>query len=177
MALVAEPGPALRDTWTGWWPETAELCPGAALLIERRGEDMTKLATGASLAVAGVLVGALAATSAERVAGSINDAVLVGRAESAVKRMFAHPGLIRFESESTRIVELENERIVCGWLNLGPRGQNGTYRHPRRAFSYRATSGDSMAAVLGDYSSSEISQIRDTQSPCGIGGEWIYGHG
>jgi hypothetical protein len=138
---------------------------------------MAKLAKGASLAVAGVLVGALAATSAERVAGSVSDAVLISRAESAVKRMFAHPELIRFEAESTRIVERENERFVCGWLNLGPRGQNGTYRHPRRAFTYRVTSEDGTASVLKDYSPSEISQIRDPQSPCGIGGEWIYGNG
>ena len=80
---------------------------------------MTKLATGTSLAVVGVLIGALAATSAERVAGPISDAILISRAESAVKRMFLHPELIRFESEATRIVEHENERFVCGWLNLG----------------------------------------------------------
>jgi hypothetical protein len=138
---------------------------------------VAKLAKGASLAVTGVLVGALAATCAERVAGSVSDAVLISRAESAVKRMFAHPELIRFEAESTRIVERENERFVCGWLNLGPRGQNGTYRHPRRAFTYRVTSEDGTASVLKDYSPSEISQIRDPHSPCGIGGEWIYGNG
>src|SRR5262245_57016773 len=136
---------------------------------------MAKLAKGASLAVTGVLVGALAATCAERVAGSVSDAVLISRAESAVKRMFAHPGLIRFESESTRIVGLENERIVCGWLNLGPRGQNGTYRHPRRAFTYRETPKDSSVYVLGDYSPSEISQMRDANTPCGIGGKWLQG--
>jgi hypothetical protein len=136
---------------------------------------MAKLVTGASLAVVGVLVGALAATSAERLAGPINDAVLISRAKSAVKRMFLHPELIRFESESTRIVEHENERFVCGWLNLGPSGQNGTYRHPRRAFSYRERSEDGRAYVLADYSPSEISRMRDPHKPCGIGGAWIQG--
>ena len=99
---------------------------------------MSKLATGTSLAVLGVLIGALAATSAERIAGPISDAMLISHAESAVKQMFVHPELIRFESESTRVVEHENERFVCGWLNLGPSGPNGMYRHPRRAFAYRS---------------------------------------
>jgi hypothetical protein len=139
--------------------------------------NMSKVAMGTSLAVAGVLMGALAGIGAEHLAGRISEAVLITRAESAVKRMFAHPELIRFEAESTRIVERENERFVCGWLNLGPRGQNGTYRHPRRAFTYRVTSEDGTASVLKDYSPSEISQIRDPHSPCGIGGEWIYGNG
>jgi hypothetical protein len=136
---------------------------------------MPKLGTGPGLAVLGVLIGALAATGAERVAGPISDAVLISRAESAVKRMFRHPELIRFESESARIVEHENERFVCGWLNLGPSGQNGTYRHPRRAFTYRETSEDSKAYVLADYSLSEISQMRNPDHPCGIGGGWIHG--
>jgi len=50
--------------------------------------------------------------------------------------MFAYPELIRFETEATRIIEVEDQRIVCGWLDLGPRGGNGTYRHPRRPFTY-----------------------------------------
>jgi hypothetical protein len=136
---------------------------------------VTKLATGTGLAVVGVLIGALAATSAERVAGPISDAILISRAESAVKRMFLHPELIRFESEATRIVEHENERFVCGWLNLGPSGQNGAYRHPRRAFTYRETSEDSRAYVMADYSPSEISQMRNPRNPCGIGGAWNTG--
>ena len=60
-------------------------------------------------------------------------------------------------------------------LNLGPSGQNGTYRHPRRAFTYRETSEDSRASVLEDNSPSQISQMRDPHNPCGIGGGWIYG--
>jgi hypothetical protein len=134
---------------------------------------MSKMATGTSLAVLGVLIGALAATSAERIAGPISDAMLISHAESAVKQMFVHPELIRFESESTRVVEHENERFVCGWLNLGPSGPNGMYRHPRRAFAYRSAAGDSRAEVLEDYSPLEISQMRDPRNPCGIGGTWI----
>jgi hypothetical protein len=136
---------------------------------------MTKPVTSAILAIVGVLIGALATTSAERLTGPISDAVLISRAKSAVNRMFLHPELIRFESESTRIVKHENERFVCGWLNLGPSGQNGTYRYPRRAFSYRESSEDSRANVLADYSPSEISQMRDPHKPCGIGGAWIQG--
>jgi hypothetical protein len=137
---------------------------------------MSKVATSSSLAVVGVLIGALATTSAEHLAGPMSDATLINRAEAAVKRMFAYPELIRFEPESTRIIQLdEKKRIVCGWLDLGPRGQNGTYRHRRRAFTYRETPEDSWVYVLADYSPSEISQIRDANKPCGIGGEWLQG--
>jgi hypothetical protein len=130
---------------------------------------------GTSIAVAGVLMGALAGTDAEHLAGRISEAVLITRAESAVKRMFAHPELIRFETESTRIIALEDQRIVCGWLDLGPRGRNGTYRHPRRPFTYWEAPEDGRVQVLADYSSLEISQLRDANKPCGIGGEWLHG--
>jgi hypothetical protein len=137
--------------------------------------NMSKVAMGTSLAVAGVLMGALAGIGAEHLAGRISEAVLITRAESAVKRMFAHPELIRFETESTRIIELEDQRIVCGWLDLGPRGRNGTYRHPRRPFTYRETPEDGRVQVLADYSPWEISRLRDANKPCGIGGEWLHG--
>jgi hypothetical protein len=115
-----------------------------------------------------ILMGAVAGASAEHLAARISG-------EWAVKRMFAHPELIRFETESTRIIELEDQRIVCGWLDLGPRGRNGTYRHPRRPFTYRETPEDSRVQVLADYSPLEISQLRDANKPCGIGGEWLHG--
>ena len=122
-----------------------------------------------------ILMGAVAGASAEHLAGRIGAAVLVTRAEWAVKRMFAYPELIRFETEATRIIEVEDQRIVCGWLDLGPRGGNGTYRHPRRPFTYWETPEDGRVQVLADYSPLEISRLRDANKPCGIGGEWLHG--
>jgi hypothetical protein len=110
-----------------------------------------------------ILMGAVAGASAEHLAARISEAVLITRGEWAVKRMFAHPELIRFETESTRIIELEDQRIVCGWLDLGPRGRNGTYRHPRRPFTYRETPEDDCATPISPVAS-EVSGFTVSES-------------